>query len=105
MMLNGTGNEMTAFALQQSGDAENRQIIGFSSSAGKDEFTRFGPEKPGGPITVIIEQGTGAAAEMMNTRGISPNFLKKRLHRRADHRVERRGSVVVEVNRAHRRGN
>ena len=100
MVLDGRGDEVFALGFEQTGDSENGQVIGLGAAAGEDDFAGLGTQKFSGAVPGIVEQGTGFAANVMDGRGIAPDFVQKRQHGRAYAWVERRGGVVIEINGA-----
>src|SRR4051812_20994444 len=96
---------MPAFALAgaQTGRSENGEIVAFGAAAGENDFARFAFQDSGNSVARGIERGAGLLADMMNARWISKNAVHVWEHRGTDVRIERRGRVVIEINRAHLR--
>src|SRR5688500_10386175 len=92
---------MPPLVLEMPRRAENRQVIAFGPSAGENNLTRFAGPYARDAITGIVEQGTGLPSHMMKAGGVAENLAEIRQHRLADLRGERRGGIVIKVDRAH----
>ena len=99
VVLDSGSDEMLSLRFERARRAEDGEIVRLGSATGENDFTRFCAQKFGRAIACVVEQGARFAADVMDARRIAPKFIKKRQHRRAHVRVERRGGVVIEINR------
>ena len=98
-MFNGRGDEVLPSCLEGSRRPQNREIIRFCSTAGKNDFARFGAQKSGRAVARVVQQRPCFSPDAVNGGRVAPDFAQKRQHRFAHRRVERRGGVVIEINR------
>ena len=94
---------MPTFALagSQSRGTEHGEIIALCSTAREDDLAWFAFQNGRDAIARGIESCASFLTNVMNARWISEDAVQIRKHRSAYVRVERRGGVVIEINRAH----
>src|SRR5436309_14696530 len=102
-MFDGRRNQVFALASQESGSSKDRHVIALGSGAGGDDFARFAAENTGGSFTSFVEEDPGSATDVMNAGRVAEDLPKQTQHGLAHRWIQRRGSVVIEIDGAHSR--
>ena len=101
VVLDGRGDQVVALGAQMPGGAEDREVVALGAAAGENHLARLGPEHGGDPVPGVVQQRPRPSADLVNARRVAPDFPQKRQHRLPDRWIERRGGVVIEINRRH----
>jgi len=99
VVLDGRSDEMSAPILQQANRTKNGQVIGFSATRGENNLTRFAFPHARHLISKIIKNGPSGTTNLMNTRRITPIFLKEMCYHVPNTRIQGSSGIVVEIDR------
>src|SRR5687768_15344215 len=92
---------MSALAAPLPGGSEDGEVVALGSAAGKNDFTRFAAKNARGLFARLVEKRARLPSDVMDAGWIAEHFAKEREHGFANHRVQRSGGVIVEIDRAH----
>jgi len=82
-------------------DAEDRKIIGFGASAGKDDFCRATAKESRYRLPGALDGGPGVLPVMVDGRSVPELVQIVRAHCLKDLGQNRRGRIAIEVNALH----
>ena len=100
-VLGRRGNEMVSLVAVCPGNAFERQVVGFGSPAGKDNFFRCGIDQRCYLLACRLHRFLGFPAIAVRATGGIAEFVGEVGHHGVEHRrSERRGGVMIEVNRS-----
>ena len=99
MMFHRGRNDMPPFGFEHSRHTKNRQIIALRAAAGKNNLARLAFQDVRRAVAKIIQPRPRFAPHVMHGRWVTPNNVPKRQHRLPHRRIQRRGGVVIEINR------
>ena len=92
---------MPAFAPQASRCAKDGEISAFGAATGKGYLAGPGAQGRRCAFAGVVQQGAGAAPNVMNAGWVAPNLAQERQHSLPDLGVQGRRGVVVKVDSAH----
>ena len=100
-MLDRGGDDVVAFAGVRFRHAFDRQVVGFRRAAGKYDLLRRRSDQSSHLSARLLHRLLRFPSETMAAAGGVSELLREiRQHRFQHARIERRGSVVVHINRA-----
>ena len=79
----------------------DRVVAGFRPAAGEDDLVRLCPDQGRDPPARDFDRVVSGLAECMSTGGVAEVLAEEGQHRVEDGRIDRRGRIVVEVDRRH----
>src|ERR1700722_9916064 len=99
-VLDGLGNDVIALFAEHLRDALDHQVVGFGRAAGKDDFFGRGTDQRSNLLTRGFDRFFASPAEaVIAACGIAKFLSEIRQHRFHNARVNRRGGVIIHINR------
>src|SRR6266851_2070894 len=100
LVLDGLGDDVVALFAEHLRDALDHQVIGFGSAAGEDDFLGRGVDQRSNLLTRRFHGlFAGPAEGVVAAGGVAELLGEVRQHRFDDARIDRRGRMIVHVNR------
>ena len=101
VVFDGRGNEVPALGAEESGGAEDGEVVGLGATTGEDDLAGLAGPEPGHAVAGVVEEFAGLASEMVDAGRIGPAAFEGCEEGFADDAVERGGGVVVAVDPLH----
>jgi len=98
VMLDGRGNYVVAGA----GKSEDREVVAFGATAGKDDLRRSAPYKRRHRLARTLNGGTRVLSMMVDRGRVAEALTEVGTHSVKNLGEDGRGRVIVEVNPTHR---
>ena len=100
LVLGHLGDDVVALVLVELDHAPDRQVVRLGGAAGEDDVLRLGADQPGHLLAAGVDGLLGLPAEAVGAAGgVAEDVGEVRQHRLQHARIDRRGGVVVHVDR------
>ena len=100
LVLDRLGDDVVALFAVHLGNALDHQVVGFRGAAGEDDFLGRRADQRGDLRACDFDRFfAGPAKRVVAARGVTKLLREIRQHRLHDARIDRRGRVIIHVNR------